>query len=100
MHPPNTQNSKLKTQNTKLKLVPHRFPRRALEVVLWSSSGEPMRNEFALRHEVHLNRELTGMNWFALLINPLLGQAAEAMPTPGSTQATLLQLLKAGGWVM
>ena len=40
------------------------------------------------------------MNWFALLITPLLGQAAEAMPTPGSTEATLLQLLKAGGWVM
>jgi biopolymer transport protein ExbB len=40
------------------------------------------------------------MNWFALLITPLLAQAAEATPTPGSTEATLLQLLKAGGWVM
>jgi len=40
------------------------------------------------------------MNWFALLISPMLAQAAEAMPTPGSTGATLLQLLKAGGWVM
>jgi biopolymer transport protein ExbB len=40
------------------------------------------------------------MNWFALLITPLLAQAAESMPTPGTTQATLLQLLKAGGWVM
>jgi biopolymer transport protein ExbB len=89
---PNTQNSKLKTQNSKLKLVPHLFPRR--------SPGEQVRNEFALRHEVHLNRELTGMNWFALLITPLLAQAAEATPTPGSTEATLLQLLKAGGWVM
>jgi biopolymer transport protein ExbB len=40
------------------------------------------------------------MNWFALLITPLLAQAAESTPTPGTTQATLLQLLKAGGWVM
>ena len=40
------------------------------------------------------------MNWFALLIIPLFAQAAEAMPTPGSAEATLLQLLKAGGWVM
>ncbi len=40
------------------------------------------------------------MNWFALLITPVLAQAAEATPTPGSTEATLLQLLKAGGWVM
>jgi len=40
------------------------------------------------------------MNWFALLITPLLAQAAESMPTPGTAQATLLQLLKAGGWVM
>jgi biopolymer transport protein ExbB len=39
------------------------------------------------------------MNWFVLLIGPL-AQAAEATPSPGSTQATLLQLLKAGGWVM
>ena len=40
------------------------------------------------------------MNWFALLITPLLAQATESVPTPGTTQATLLQLLKAGGWVM
>jgi len=40
------------------------------------------------------------MNWFVLLIVPLLAQAVEATPTPGSTQATLLQLLKSGGWVM
>jgi biopolymer transport protein ExbB len=40
------------------------------------------------------------MNWFVFLIVPLLAQAVEATPTPGSTQATLLQLLKAGGWVM
>ena len=40
------------------------------------------------------------MNCFALLITPLLAQAAEATPTPGSAEATLLQLLKAGGWVM
>ncbi|HEY2123598.1 MAG TPA: MotA/TolQ/ExbB proton channel family protein [Chthoniobacterales bacterium] len=39
------------------------------------------------------------MNWFVLLIGPL-AQAAEATPSPGSAQATLLQLLKAGGWVM
>jgi biopolymer transport protein ExbB len=57
-------------------------------------------NEFALRHEVHLNRELIGMNWFVLFIVPLLAQAVEATPTPGSTQATLLQLVKSGGWVM
>jgi biopolymer transport protein ExbB len=58
------------------------------------------RNEFALRHQVDLNRELTGMNLFVLLIVPLLAQAVEAAPSPGSTQATLLQLLKSGGWVM
>jgi biopolymer transport protein ExbB len=40
------------------------------------------------------------MNWFVLLFVPLLAQAVEATPTPGSTQATLLQLLKSGGWVM
>ena len=40
------------------------------------------------------------MNWFVLVIVPLLAQAVEATPTPGSTQATLLQLLKSGGWVM
>ena len=57
-------------------------------------------NEFALRHQVHLNRELIGMNRFVLVIVPLLAQAVEATPTPGSTQATLLQLLKSGGWVM
>src|SRR6202048_1159813 len=57
-------------------------------------------NEFALRHHVHLNRELIGMNWFVLVIVPLLAQAAEVAPTPGSPQATLLQLLKSGGWVM
>jgi len=57
-------------------------------------------NEFALRHQVHLNKELIGMNRFVLVIVPLLAQAVEATPTPGSTQATLLQLLKSGGWVM
>jgi biopolymer transport protein ExbB len=57
-------------------------------------------NEFALRHHVHLNRELIGMNWFVLVIVPLLAQAVEVAPTPGSTQATLLQLLQSGGWVM
>jgi biopolymer transport protein ExbB len=40
------------------------------------------------------------MNWFALLITPVLAQAAEAVPTPGSNEATLLQLIKSGGWVM
>jgi biopolymer transport protein ExbB len=40
------------------------------------------------------------MNWFVLFIVPLLAQAVEATPTPGSTQATLLQLVKSGGWVM
>ena len=40
------------------------------------------------------------MNWFGLVIVPLLAQAVEASPSPGSTQATLLQLLKSGGWVM
>jgi biopolymer transport protein ExbB len=40
------------------------------------------------------------MNWFVLFIVPLLAQAVEASPSPGSTQATLLQLLKSGGWVM
>jgi hypothetical protein len=45
-----SEHAKLKTQNSKPKLVPHQFPRR--------SSGELVRNEFALRHELHLNREL------------------------------------------
>src|SRR5580692_8746492 len=88
-----------KSQNPKSKLK--------TRSVNWLCTGFPgtgrgglVRNEFALRHEVHLNRELTGMNWFALLITPLLAQAAEATPTPASTEATLLQLLKAGGWVM
>jgi biopolymer transport protein ExbB len=40
------------------------------------------------------------MNWFFFFIVPLVAQAVETAPTPGSTQATLLQLLKAGGWVM
>jgi biopolymer transport protein ExbB len=57
-------------------------------------------NEFALRHQVHLNKELIGMNRFVLVIVPLLAQAVEATPTPGATRATLLQLLKSGGWVM
>jgi biopolymer transport protein ExbB len=39
------------------------------------------------------------MNWLVLLIGPL-AQAAESTPSPGSAQATLLQLMKAGGWVM
>src|SRR5271165_4027555 len=92
----------IRTQNPKLK-TPTRsapVPPNEAEVVLWDSPGELVRNAFALRHEVHLNRRLTGMNWFALLITPLLAQAAEATPTPASTEATLLQLLKAGGWVM
>lgn len=41
------------------------------------------------------------MNLFVLPIATFLAQAAaEAAPSPGSPQATLLQLLKAGGWVM
>jgi biopolymer transport protein ExbB len=40
------------------------------------------------------------MNPFVLPIASLLAQAAEAAPSPGSPQATLLELLKAGGWVM
>jgi len=40
------------------------------------------------------------MNPFVLPIASLLAQAAEAAPPPGSPQATLLELLKAGGWVM
>jgi biopolymer transport protein ExbB len=40
------------------------------------------------------------MNWFVLFIVPLLAQAVETTPAPSSTQATLLQLLKSGGWVM
>jgi biopolymer transport protein ExbB len=40
------------------------------------------------------------MNLFVLPIASLLAQASEATPTPGSPQATLLQLLKSGGWVM
>jgi len=59
----------------------------------------PKSNKFALHHQVHLNRRLTGMNWLVLLIGPL-AQAAESTPSPGSAQATLLQLMKAGGWVM
>ena len=39
------------------------------------------------------------MNWLVLLIGPL-AQAAESTASPGSAQATLLQLMKAGGWVM
>ena len=84
---PKTQNSKPKTLSANL------FRSNPARAGL-------LRNKFALSREVHLNRELTGMNWFALLITPLLAQAAESMPTPGTTQATLLQLLKAGGWVM
>jgi biopolymer transport protein ExbB len=40
------------------------------------------------------------MNPSVLPIASLLAQAAQAAPSPGSPQATLLQLLKAGGWVM
>jgi biopolymer transport protein ExbB len=40
------------------------------------------------------------MNPFVFPIASLLAQAAEAAPSPGSPQATLLELLKAGGWVM
>ncbi|MBV8329911.1 MAG: MotA/TolQ/ExbB proton channel family protein [Verrucomicrobia bacterium] len=39
------------------------------------------------------------MNWFDLLVC-LLAQASAATPPPGPAQATLLQLLRAGGWVM
>src|SRR5262249_38080454 len=44
--------------------------------------------------------ELTVMNPFVLPIASLLAQAAEAAPSPGAPQATMLELLKAGGWVM
>ncbi len=40
------------------------------------------------------------MNLFVPAFIPLLAQAAEATPTPGSPQATVLKLLQAGGWVM
>ena len=40
------------------------------------------------------------MNPFVLPIASLLAQAVEAAPSPSSPQATLLQLVKAGGWVM
>jgi biopolymer transport protein ExbB len=40
------------------------------------------------------------MNPSVLPIASLLAQAAEAAPSPGSPQASLLELLKAGGWVM
>ncbi len=40
------------------------------------------------------------MNLFVPAFVPLLAQAAEATPTPGSAQATVLKLLQAGGWVM
>jgi biopolymer transport protein ExbB len=40
------------------------------------------------------------MNLFVLPLASLLAQAVEAAPSPGSPQATLLQLLKSGGWVM
>jgi len=36
------------------------------------------------------------MNWFVLFIVPLLAQAVEATPTPGSTQATLPATLEIG----
>jgi biopolymer transport protein ExbB len=39
------------------------------------------------------------MNWSDLFVS-LLAQASAATPTPGPAQTTLLQLLKAGGWVM
>ena len=39
------------------------------------------------------------MNWSDLL-GGLLAQASAATPAPGAAQTTLLQLLKAGGWVM
>jgi len=40
------------------------------------------------------------MNPFVVPIASLLAQAVEAAPSPNSPQATLLQLIKAGGWVM
>ena len=40
------------------------------------------------------------MNSFVLPIASLLAQAVEGAPSPSSPQATLLQLVKAGGWVM
>src|SRR6516165_12705758 len=40
------------------------------------------------------------MNLFVLPIASLLAQAVEGAPSPSSPQATLLQLVKAGGWVM
>jgi biopolymer transport protein ExbB len=40
------------------------------------------------------------MNPFVFPIASLLAQAAEVAPSPSSPQATLLELIKAGGWVM
>jgi len=40
------------------------------------------------------------MNWFVLLLQPVLAQGAQPTPTDGRTQETLLRLIQAGGWVM
>jgi biopolymer transport protein ExbB len=40
------------------------------------------------------------MNWLLFLSPPFLAQEAQASPSPGVTQETVLKLLQAGGWVM
>src|SRR5580700_10555243 len=40
------------------------------------------------------------MNWLLFLSQPFLAQEAQATPSPGATQETVLKLLQAGGWVM
>jgi biopolymer transport protein ExbB len=82
---------RIRYRQTKLALSPLLIG-KARHIGVW--------NLFALRCHVHLNSELTVMNLFVLPITPLLAQAVEAAPSPGSPQATLLQLLQAGGWVM
>jgi biopolymer transport protein ExbB len=40
------------------------------------------------------------MNCLLFLSPPFLAQEAQATPSPGATQETVLKLLQAGGWVM
>ncbi|MGA8477954.1 MAG: MotA/TolQ/ExbB proton channel family protein [Chthoniobacterales bacterium] len=40
------------------------------------------------------------MNCLLFLSQPFLAQEAQATPSPGATQETVLKLLQAGGWVM
>jgi len=40
------------------------------------------------------------MNCLLFLSSPFLAQEAQATPSPGATQETVLKLLQAGGWVM